>query len=265
MTRLLSAAEEVELAKRIEDGDARAKDRMIESNLGLVVAVASTYRHAGVPFADLVQEGNIGLMRAVERFDHRRGLKLSTYAVWWIRRSMLDAIGNANVIRVPARARQQLAAVRRVEAELRRAGVSQASDTVVAARAELSVTTVRALRTTARVTTSLDDSLGDGLASLGDLVPDERAPDPSEPIIARERRRELVTMLQMLPERHREVLVRRYGLDEQPVQSHQEIGARLGVGTERSRQIERAALHRLRMIASTTRFAEEPEPWNCAA
>ena len=111
--RLLDAAEEARLARRIERGDPEAKERMIESNLRLVHAVARTYRGSDVPYTDLVQEGTVGLIRAVARFDHRRGLKFSTYAVWWIRRSMLDAIAASSMIRIPAKARQQLAAVRR--------------------------------------------------------------------------------------------------------------------------------------------------------
>jgi RNA polymerase primary sigma factor len=111
--RLLSAAEEVALAKRIEQGDLDAKEEMIESNLGLVHALARTYRGRGVPFDDLVQEGTVGLVKAVERFDHRREVKFSTYAVWWIRRSILDALAGSNVIRIPAKANRQLAAVRR--------------------------------------------------------------------------------------------------------------------------------------------------------
>ena len=120
--RLLTADEEVRLARRIESGDLRAKELMIESNLRLVFAIARSYRGRGVPFADLVQEGTIGLVRAVERFDHRRGLKFSTYAVWWIRRSLLDAIVGSQVIRIPAKANQHLSAVRRAEAELGRNG-----------------------------------------------------------------------------------------------------------------------------------------------
>src|ERR1700729_1953570 len=110
--RLLSAAEEIALARRIERGDLKAKEKMVQSNLGLVHAVARTYRGSGVPFADLVQEESVGLVRAVERFDHRRGVRFSTYAVWWIRRAILDAIGGSNVIRIPAKANRRLAAVR---------------------------------------------------------------------------------------------------------------------------------------------------------
>jgi RNA polymerase primary sigma factor len=250
--KLLSAAEEIMLAKRIERGDLQAKRRMIESNLRLVHAVAGPYRGSSVPFADLVQEGTIGLIRAVERFDHRREVKFSTYAVWWIRRSILDAIASSNVIRMPAKANQQLAAVRRAEAELERIEHRRASDATIAERTQLSVTTVRSLRGAGRVTASLDEPVGGDTTPLGDLLADVHAGDPVESAIARESRDEVSSMLRLLPERHREVIVRRYGLSDDGTQTHEQIGDRLGVGEERSRQIEREALHRLRSIAAAS-------------
>jgi RNA polymerase primary sigma factor len=249
---LLSAAEEIMLARRIERGDLQAKQRMVESNVRLVHAVARAYRGSGVPFADLVQEGTIGLVRAAERFDHRRGVKFSTYAVWWIRRSILDAMASSNVIRMPAKARQQLAAVRRAEAELKRVKVRGASDAAIAERTQLSATTVRSLREAARVSASLDDPVGEDRTPLGDLLPDRRAGDPVESAIAHETRDEVAAMVRLLPERHREVIVRRYGFTEDGVQTHEQIGKRLGVGEERSRQIEREALNRLRSIAAAS-------------
>jgi RNA polymerase primary sigma factor len=247
--RLLSAAEEVGLAKDIERGDLKAKERMIESNLRLVVAAASSYRGRGVPFADLVQEGTVGLVRAVERFDYRRELKFSTYAVWWIRRSLLDAIAASQVIRIPAKANQQLAAVRRAEAELERGGPRRASIIAIAERAGLSTRTVRSVRGAARVTASLDEPIGEDSTPFGDMVADENAIDPPDSAMASEDLREVSAMLRLLPKRYREVLVRRYGLNDTRAQSHEEIGKWLGVGEERSRQIEREALHRLRTIA----------------
>jgi RNA polymerase primary sigma factor len=253
--RGLSAADEVALAKRIELGDPKAKEKLIERNLGLVHLVARTYSASGVPFADLVQEGTVGLVRAAEKFDHRRGLKFSTYAVWWIRRSILEAIANSNVIRIPAKARQQLTAVRRAEAELRRIGPAHASDGAIAERIQLSEATVRSLRAAARVTTSLDAPVGEDSTPLGDLVADERAVDPSQTMIARENRHEVSAMLRLLPKRHQEVLLRRYGLRGRRMQTHEEIGEWLGVGEQRSRQIEREALHRLRSIAGHAALA----------
>lgn len=251
----LSAHDEVALARRIERGDLRARAKLIESNLGLVHSVARSYRGSGVPFPDLVQEGTVGLVRAAEKFDHRRGLKFSTYAVWWIRRSILDAAASSNVIRIPTKANQQLAAVRRAEQDLRRRGPSRATDGAIAEHTQLSEATVRSLRCAARVTASLDEPVGDDTTPLGDLVADDRVAEPSEGVIACESRHEVLAMLRLLPKRHREVLARRYGLDEHRVQTHHEIGEWLGVGEQRSRQIEREALHRLRSIAATSRYA----------
>jgi RNA polymerase primary sigma factor len=250
--KLLSAEEEIALAKRIERGDLQARQRMIESNVRLVHAVAGPYRGSSVPFADLVQEGTIGLIAAVERFDHRREVKFSTYAVWWIRRSILDAIAGSHVIRMPAKANQQLAAVRRAEAELGRIEPRRASDVAIAEHTQLSVTTVRSLREAGRVTASLDEPVGGDATPLGDLLADVHAGDPSESAIARERRDEVSSMLRLLPERHREVIVRRYGLSDDHAQTHQQIAERLNVGEERSRQLEREALHRLRSIAAAS-------------
>jgi RNA polymerase primary sigma factor len=247
---LLSAAEEAALARRIECGDRQAKERLVESNLGLVVAVARTYRGGTVAFADLLQEGATGLVRAAERFDHRRGLKFSTYAVWWIRRAMLDAIAGSTVIRLPAKASEQLALVRRAEEELARMGPRRPSDAAIAQRTGLRLATVRSLRVAARVTASLDAPIGEDTTPLRELVADDRAVDPPESVIARESRDELSAMLRLLPDRHREVLIRRYGLNHTHTQSHEEISHWLGVGQERSRQIEREALHRLRSIAA---------------
>ncbi len=247
---LLSPTEEVQLAIRIERGDRAARERMIESNLRLVFSLARSYRGKGVPLADLVQEGTIGLARAVERFDHRRGVRFSTYAAWWIRNSLRDAIAAAQVIRIPARANRQLAAVRRAEDELRRVGPGVASIAEVAARSGLSVQNVRSLRGAARVTASLDEPVGDDGTALGELLPDDGAVDPSDSAVAVEDSRMVNDMLKLLPERHRDVVARRYGFGEQTPQSHKEIGASLGVGEERSRQLEHEALHRLRAIAT---------------
>jgi RNA polymerase primary sigma factor len=257
LPEVLSAPEEVALARRIERGDQSAKDTMVESNLRLVHAVARSHRGSSAPFADLVQAGTVGLVQAVERFDHHRGLKFSTYAVWWIRRSILEAISDARAIRIPPTAHRRLAAVRRTEADLRRHGARRVSDADIAEHTQLSLATVRSLRAAAQVTASLDEPVGEGTTPLGDLMADEQAVDPAEDVIARESHHEILGMLRLLPERHREVLVRRYGLDDRRAESHTEIGERLGIGSERSRQIERDALRRLRPIAATAGLRTE--------
>jgi RNA polymerase primary sigma factor len=248
--QLLSAAEEVTLAKQIERGDLQAKEQMVESNLRLVFVLARRHRDRGVPFADLVQEGTIGLVRAVDRFDYRRGVKFSTYAAWWIQRSLRDAVASGQVIRIPVRAAHQLASVRRAEAELERLGAGRASTAAVVERTGLSGETVRALRSSARVAASLDEPVGEDGAPLGELVADESVADATERLIAGEQSRMVWSILRLLPKRHRAVLVRRYGLGGEPPQGHQRIGAWLGIGEERSRQLEREALHRLRTVAT---------------
>jgi RNA polymerase primary sigma factor len=245
----LTQAEEVRLARRIERGDLAARETMIERNLGLVHAIARTLRSTSLSFDDLVQDGTIGLVQAVERFDPRRGVRFSTYAAWWIRRAMLDAIDRSQVIRTPAKARRQLTAVRRAEDELARTRPGPASDAGISAKTGLSPSSVRSLRTTAHVTASLDAPVGEDTTPLVELVADHSAVDPSQNVIEHENRDEVNAMLRLLPPRHREVVVRRFGLSGAREQSHGEIGESLGVGEERSRQLEREALHRLGVVA----------------
>jgi RNA polymerase primary sigma factor len=251
----LTATEEIRLAKRVERGDLGAKKEMVERNRGLVFAVAKHYRGCDVPFVDLVQEGTVGLIRAAEGFDHRRGVKFSTYAMWWIRRSLLDAIGAERTIRIPAQAAQQLASVRRAEGELERAGVRVASPEVIAQRTGLSAPSVRALRNAARVTTSLDEPAGEDARPRGELIGDSQGTDPVQQVVHNDMRRQAWDLLRVLPERHRHVLLRRYGLGGGDPQSHREIGDWLGVKEERSRQLEREALHWLREVAAPRRAA----------
>ena len=250
--KLLSRSDEIRLARRIARGDMDAKQRMVESNLGLVHAMARGFHASGVPLDDLVQEGTIGLARAAALFDPDRGVGFSTYAAWWIRRSMRDALADSKIIRIPAKANRRLAALRRAETELRRLGPGPVSDAEIARLAELSVGTVRSLRAAARVTVSLDEPVGEDATPLGDLIADRAGVDPADTAIAHEQRERVWAMLRLLPKRHRDVLVRRYGLIGDRAESHAEIGRALGVGEERSRQLERESLHRLRSVAETT-------------
>jgi RNA polymerase primary sigma factor len=223
---------------------------MVEANLGLVYAIGAPYRSYGIPLADLIQEGTVGLIEAVERFDPERGVKFSTYAAWWIRRALLDAIGASRSIRIPAKAAQQLAAVRRAEHELERSGARHVSSEAIAARTGLRPSSITTLRTAGRVTASLDQPVGDDASQLGDLLSNPACKDPAELACENEAARELQKLLRLLPERHRQVLIRRYGLGGSQGQSHQQIGSWLGVKEERSRQLEREALHWLRELAS---------------
>ena len=253
--RLLTGAEEIELAKRIERGDLAAKREMIERNLRLVHSLAQSYRGRGAAYDDLVQEATVGLVRAVEKFDHRHGGKFSTYAVWWIRRSLADAVIDARTIKIPSNASTRVAAVRRAERELERLAAGSPSAEAIAEHTGLTVRRVQALRQAASVTASLDEPVGQDRTPLGDLIADREAVDPWQLTAQRESHRQLWSMVAMLPDRHREVLVRRYGLRGEDPETHTEIGARLGVGEERSRQLEREALHRLRSLGDNRLLA----------
>jgi RNA polymerase primary sigma factor len=249
-TRILTPVEEVRLARRIERGDVSARDEMIARNLPLVCSMAARYVGRGVPFEDLIQEGTVGLVCAVKRFDHRRGLKFSTYAVWWIRRSLMDGVGAGRVIHIPPSARQQMAAIHRAEEELRRIGATPATNAAIANRAGLSVRTVRALRVVPQVSVSLDQPAGDDGTPLGELIADGDAPDLAERAERSEASRSLLSLVGVLPARHREVLLRRYALQGHRVESHAEIAARMDLCEERSRQLEHQALHWLRELAT---------------
>jgi RNA polymerase sigma factor (sigma-70 family) len=221
---------------------------MIESNLGLVHALVAPYRGRGVTDDDLVQEGTVGLIQAVDRFDPDRGVKFSTYAAWWIRRALIDALGQARVIRMPAKAERSLSAVRRAESELRGPTSGSATDEVLAERTGLSAERVRSLRTAARVTASLDEPVGEAGAPRAELVADPDPVDPWRHLDDLETRRQAWSLLKVLPRRQREVLVRRYGLAGGEAQTHVQIAAALGIGDERSRQLENEALRRLRVL-----------------
>jgi RNA polymerase sigma factor (sigma-70 family) len=228
---------------------------MIESNLGLVHALAQAYRGRGVADDDLVQEGTVGLIQAVDRFDPDRGVKFSTYAAWWIRRALIDALGQARSIRMPAKAARSLSAVRRAETELRGPTSGSASDQAVAERTGLSAEPVRSLRAAARVTASLDEPVGEDGAPRAELVADPDPVDPWRHLEDLETSRRARALLKVLPRRQREVLVRRYGLADGKVQTHAQIAAALGIGDERSRQLENEALLRLRELDTARRRA----------
>src|SRR5438477_8919330 len=247
---LLTREEERELARRKDEGDEEAKKRLIESNLRLVMSITRNYTRANVPLLDLIQEGNLGLIRAVEKFDYKLGYKLSTYATWWIRQAITRALADqGRTIRLPVHVADQVRRLLRARRQLAQKASREPSLVELAKETQQTEERVRELLELVENPVSLETPVGDGESLYGDLIEDVHALAPHEQTAELARTKELAGALDQLNPRMRRVLALRFGLDGEHPQTLEEVGAQLGITPERVRQPETRALRQLRVAA----------------
>ncbi len=258
-TPLLTPEEEVQLADRIQSGDEEARAHMIKANLRLVVKIAQDYANYGMPVSDLISEGNIGLMKAVERFDPEKGGKLSTYAAWWIKQSIKRALANqSKTIRLPVHMVDKIAKMRRIAAMMTEEMGREPTDEELAEEVGLPRRKLAMLRQASHRPTSLDAPINDGEATeFGEIIRDESAESPFEMLSDKNLHGELDDLLEVLDDRERRIIDERFGLAGKKALTLEEVGAEFGVTRERIRQLQNSALQKMRRAL---RKREKPMP-----
>jgi len=261
-TDLLTVDQEVELAKRIKKGDEEARQLMIRANLRLVVKIAHDYARLGLPLLDLISEGNIGLMKAVERFDPKKGGKLSTYAAWWIKQSIKRALANqSKTIRLPAHLVDKISRMRKAQHRLMQKTGREPTNEEIGKELDVPAATISQWKTLSLRPTSLDAPIGDeNGGEFGDIIGDERVKTPFDDINDRQLRQEVEGLLEKLTPRERDILKYRFGLKNTKVETLEVVGERFGITRERVRQIQNSAVAKLReMLEANGRPVKEDE------